>query len=125
MLGLFRSYFSNPGPIRFPVGFLFCWATSSLPAAPSVVPSLSGTEFDGRRENSINLGRLYIRKRQFEKVEPFCAQALSIGETALGKTHANFPALVGNYALVLREPGRPGEAAALEARARTIRAESV
>ena len=69
-----------------------------------------------------NLGALYSTQRKYAVAEPLFKRSLSISEKALGPEHPYVADSLENYARLLRETGREGEAHRLEARAKAIRA---
>jgi tetratricopeptide (TPR) repeat protein len=69
-----------------------------------------------------NLAWLYHNQGQYAKAEPLYQRTFAICEKAFGEDHPNVGVYMENYALLLRNMGRPDEAAPLESRARTIRA---
>ena len=58
------------------------------------------------------------------RANSFYRRALAIWEKALGLEHPTVATALENYALLLREMGRPKEAGQLEARASAIQAKS-
>ena len=64
---------------------------------------------------------LYKDQAQYAKAERLLQRALAIREKALGPEHPDVVTSLENYALLLRDMGRPDEAAPLESRARAIR----
>jgi tetratricopeptide (TPR) repeat protein len=71
-----------------------------------------------------NLAELYRAQGQYAKAEPLYQRALASREKALGPEHPKVAISLENYALCLRDMGRPNEATPLEARAKAIRAKS-
>ena len=68
-----------------------------------------------RRGTSLNnLAGLYDDQGQYAKAEPLYQRALAIREKALGPEHPDVATCLENYALLLRNMGRPEEAAPLE-----------
>ena len=75
-------------------------------------------------ENLNKLAGLYNNQGQYAKAEPFYKRALAIWEKALGPEHPDVATTLENYALLLRNTGRPEEAEPLESRAESIRAKN-
>ena len=64
----------------------------------------------------------YHRLAEFAKAEPLYTRALAIQEKTLGADAPEVATILDDYAALLRQTGRAGEAAELEQRARAIRA---
>ena len=62
----------------------------------------------------IDLALLYDNQGQYAKAEPLYQRALAIWEKALGPEHPELLKSLENYAVLLRDIGRPKEAEALE-----------
>ena len=65
---------------------------------------------------------LYRAQGNYAEAAPLYRRSLAILEKALGPEHPNVAQSLENYAALLRETGRADEAAAMEARAKAIRA---
>ncbi len=77
---------------------------------------------DVRLGASLNsLALLYNAQGKYAEAEPLFKRSLSIWEKALGPDHPNVATTLENYAGLLRETAREGEADKLEARAKAIR----
>ena len=69
-----------------------------------------------------NLAELYHSQGKYAEAEPLQKRALVIWEKALGPEHPRVATSLENYAALLRETGRSGEATMMELRAKAIRA---
>ncbi len=69
-----------------------------------------------------NLAWMYLDQGKFEPAESSFQRALKIREKVFGPDHPDVADSLENYAGLLRETGRPAEAAKLETRAAEIRA---
>ena len=69
-----------------------------------------------------NLAALYQAQGNYAEAEPLYQRALAIDEKALGPEHPDVATSLENYASLLRETGRAGDAAEMETRAQAIRA---
>jgi hypothetical protein len=70
----------------------------------------------------MNLAMLYEDQGRYANAEQLCQQAIALLEKGFGSDHPNLAIFLENYSHLLRKLRRADEAAALEARARTIRA---
>lgn len=68
-----------------------------------------------------NLGSLYLAEKKFDLAEPLLKNALEGRESALGKEHPDVGQSLMEYAKLLRETGRTGEATKLEQRAANLK----
>lgn len=71
-----------------------------------------------------NLAGLYDKQHQSAKAEPLIRRALEIVIGAFGRDQPAVAKAMENYAILLRNMSRPDEAAALESRAKAIRAQN-
>ena len=69
-----------------------------------------------------DLAELYRAQGNYAEAAPLYRRSLAIWEKALGPEHPDVAASLENYAELLHETGRAGEAAQMEARAKAIRA---
>ena len=69
---------------------------------------------------STTLPALLYATNRLEEAEPLFRRVLGINEKAMGPEHLNVATCLENYASLLREMGRPEEAAPLEAHARAF-----
>jgi len=72
--------------------------------------------------NLNKLAQLYSTLGNYAEAEPLFERSLAIREKALGPEHPDVAQSLENYAILLRETGRPKKAAEMEARAKAIRA---
>lgn len=78
-----------------------------------------GPEHPAVTGNLLHLAELHLASNQYRKAEPLLRWVAGSIEKA---QHPDLPRLLERYATVLRKTGREAEAAAMEARAKTIRA---
>jgi hypothetical protein len=71
------------------------------------------------------LGLLLRDTNRHAKAESLFQRAPAICEKAFGENHPHVAIYMENYALLLRNMGRPDEATPLESRAKTIRAKTL
>ena len=69
-----------------------------------------------------NLAGLYHVQGKYAKAEPLLKRALAISQKTFGPDHPLVATTLENNATLIRETGRPAEAAKMEARAKAIRA---
>jgi Flp pilus assembly protein TadD len=67
-----------------------------------------------------NHGALYVLMGNPEEAEPYLKRALTIEQDALGGDHPAVAGIMLNYAAVLRQMRRKGEAKEMEKRAKAI-----
>ncbi len=72
--------------------------------------------------NLNKLAQLYSTLGKYAEAEPLFRRSLAIRENSLGPKHPDVAQSLENYAILLRETGRPKKAAEMEARAKAIRA---
>ena len=71
-----------------------------------------------------NLADLYVAQGKYAEAEPLYRRALGIWERTLGREHPHVASSLDKYATLLRRMNRETEAAAMEARAKAIRAKN-
>ncbi len=72
--------------------------------------------------NLNKLAQLYSTLGKYAEAEPLFRLSPAIRENSLGPEHPDVAQSLENYAILLRETGRPKKAAEMEARAKAIRA---
>ncbi len=68
------------------------------------------------------LASLYQSRGKYAEAEPLYERSLAIMEKALGSEHLLVATVLESYATLLQNTDRHGEAAAMESRAKAIRA---
>jgi len=69
-----------------------------------------------------DLGILFTKRHEFSTAEAYFKRAVPAFDTALGSNHPDLAKCLDNYATLLRQAGRAGDAESLERRAQAIRA---
>jgi len=98
---------------------------AALPLAERVLAISEKTLGAGHPYTAYSLNELallYYSKGDYAKAEPLFKRALAIYEKALGPDHLDVARVLENYAILLRKTNRESEAAAMETRAKAIRA---
>jgi len=67
-----------------------------------------------------NLALIRVAKENYKDAEPLFKRALAALDAPYNRSSGQLPELLGDYAAVLRQLGRPGEAAKLEARRKAL-----
>jgi hypothetical protein len=88
---------------------------------PGILARELGPEHPEVARSLHTLGYLYVRQAEPEKAEPLFARALAIREQRADVDPVQMAGILDDYAALLRQTGRAGEAAELERRAQEVR----
>jgi hypothetical protein len=88
---------------------------------PGILARELGPEHPEVARSLHTLAYLYVRQAEPEKAEPLFARALAIREQRADVDPVQMAGILDDYAALLRQTGRAGEAAELERRAQEVR----